>query len=117
MAKITIYQKPTCTTCRRVLKLVEDSGMSYTAVNYYETPLTKFKLKTLLKKGGLKAKDVLRSKEDIYKSLGLTKTEKPEEELIDLIIQHPDLLQRPLVEMGETVILGRPPETVLGLLK
>ncbi len=117
MAKITIYQKPTCTTCRRVLKLVEDSGVPYTAVNYYETPLTKSKLKTLLQKGGLKAKDVFRSKEDLYKSLGLAKVAKSEEELLDLIIQYPDLLQRPLVEMGETVILGRPPETVLALLK
>lgn len=112
MAKITIYQKPTCSTCRNVIKLVEASGQPFTAINYYETPFTKAKLKGLLKKGGLKAKDILRSKEDIYKKLNLGKTEKTEEELLDLMIQHPDLIQRPLVEKGEKVILARPPETI-----
>lgn len=116
MPKIVIYQKPTCSTCRKVLKLVEESGQPFTAINYYEMPLTKTKLKGLLKKGGLKAKDVLRSKEDIFKSLGLANVEKTEDELIDLMIQHPDLMQRPLVEKGDTVILARPPETVEKIL-
>lgn len=112
MAPITIYQKPTCSTCRKVIKLVEESGRPFSAVNYYETPLTKTKLKALLKKAGLTAKDVLRAKEEVYKTLGLAKTDKSEDELIGLMIKHPDLLQRPLVEKGETVMLARPPETV-----
>lgn len=116
MTHITIYQKPTCSTCRNVMKLVEQSGQSFTAINYYETPFTKSKLKVLLKKGGFKAKDVMRTKEDIYKSLGLAKTDKSEDELIDLMIQHPDLIQRPLVEKGDTVILARPPETIQTIL-
>ena len=116
MSKITIFQKPTCSTCRKVIKLVEESGQSFTAINYYEEPMTKSKLKSLLKKGGLKAREVIRSKEDIYKTLGLAKAEKTEDELIDLMIQHPDLLQRPLVEKGDKVILARPPETIEDLL-
>lgn len=116
MAKLTIYQKPTCSTCRKVIKLVEESGHPFTAINYYEEPLTKTRLKELLKKGGLKAKDVMRAKEDIYKSLKLAKTEKTEDELIGLMIKHPDLLQRPLVEKGNKVIMARPPETIQEIL-
>ena len=117
MSPITIYQKPTCTTCRQVIKLVQESGHAFTAVNYYETPLSKTRLKALLKKGGLKARDVLRTKEEIYKTLGLAKTDKSEDELIELMITYPDLLQRPLVETGQTVILARPAETVKQLWK
>ena len=112
MAPITIYQKPTCSTCRQVLKLVQESGHAFMAVNYYETPLSKTKLKALLNKGGLKAKDVLRTKEEKYKALGLAKSDKSEEELIELMVANPDLLQRPLVEQGQSVILARPAETV-----
>lgn len=116
MAQIIIYQKPTCSTCRKVIKLVEESGKPFTAINYYEKPLTKTRLKELLKKGGLKAKEVMRSKEDIYKTLKLAKTDKSEDELIDLMIKHPDLLQRPLVEKGNKVIMARPPETIEEIL-
>ena len=110
--RITIYQKPACSTCREVVKLVEASGQSFTAVNYYEQPFTKAVLKGLLKKAGLSAKDILRTKEDIYKELGLAKRAASEDELIDLMLKHPDLIQRPLVEKGEKVILARPAETV-----
>ena len=116
MAQIIIYQKPTCSTCRTVIQLVKDSGQPFTAVNYYEQPLSTTKLKALLKKGGLNAKDVLRTKEDRYKTLGLANTDTSEDELIGLMIQYPDLLQRPLVEKGGTVILARPPETVRTIL-
>lgn len=112
MAHVTIYHKPTCSTCRKVVKLVEESGQTFSAVNYYETPLTETKLKALLKKAGLTAKDVMRTKEEMYHALDLSKTDKSEDELIALLVKHPDLLQRPLVEKGETVILARPPETV-----
>ena len=116
MTQIIIYQKPTCSTCRKVVKLVEESGKPFTTINYYEKPLTKSRLKELLKKGGLKAKNVLRTKEHIYKSFGLAKTERSEDELIDLIIKHPDILQRPLVEKGNKVIMARPPETIEEIL-
>ena len=110
--RITIYQKPTCSTCREAVKLVEASGQPFTAINYYEQPFTKALLKGLLKKGGLSAKDILRTKEDIYKELRLAKRAASEDELIDLMLKHPDLIQRPLVEKGGQVILARPAETV-----
>lgn len=115
-ARMTIYQKPTCSTCRDAVKLVQASGQPFSAINYYEQPFTKALLKGLLKKAGLTARDILRTKEDIYKELGLAKKQVSEDELIDLMLKHPDLIQRPLVEKGERVILARPAETVKKLL-
>ena len=116
MGKMTIYQKPTCSTCRQVIKLAEASGKPFQAINYYEQPFTKTKLKGLLKKGGLKAADILRTKEDIYKTLILKRANLEEDNLIDLMLKHPDLIQRPLVEKGERVILARPPELMKSFL-
>ena len=112
MAKITIYQKPTCSTCRQAVRLLKESGQDFTAVNYYEQPFTKPLLKRLLKKAGLRAKDVLRTKEDIYKTLDLAEKDHSEDELIDFMIRHPDLIQRPIVEKGEKAMLARPAETI-----
>ena len=114
--KITIYQKPTCSTCREAVKLLAASGQPYEAVNYYETPFTKATLKEVLKKAGFAAKDVLRTKEDIYKELGLAKKQVSEDELIDLMLKHPDLIQRPLAVKGTRAMLARPAETIKQLL-
>lgn len=116
MPKITIYQKPTCSTCREAIKLLNASGQEYTAVNYYERPFTKAQLKGLLKKAGLKATDILRTKDDIHKALDLAGKSLAEDELLDLMIKHPDLIQRPIVEKGEKVMLARPADTIKQLL-
>jgi len=116
MAKLMIYQKPTCSTCRDVIKLVRASGCEYTAINYYEQPFTKAQLRGLLKKAGLRAKDVLRAKEEIYRKLGLAKKDLPDDDLIDLMLKHPDLIQRPIVEKGDRAILARPAVTIKRLL-
>ena len=116
MADITIYQKPTCSTCRDVVKLVQQSRQPFTAINYYETPFTKATLQALLKKGGLSPRDILRTKDAIYKMLSLAKKTVSDDELLSLMAQHPDLIQRPLVEKGTTVILARPAETVRSIL-
>ncbi len=116
MATMTIYQKPTCSTCREAMKLLEASGRPYQAVNYYERPFTKSQLKGLLKKAGLTARDILRTKEDIYKKLKLAGSTHTEDELIALMLKHPDLIQRPIVEKGEIAILARPAETIKRLL-
>jgi arsenate reductase len=116
MADITIYQKPTCSTCREAVRLLKESGKPFKAVNYYEQPFTKGQLKSLLKKVGLSPKDVLRTKEDIYKELGLAKKSLSEDELLDLMVKHPDLIQRPIVEKGEQAMLARPAESIEKLL-
>ena len=111
-----IYQKPTCSTCRQVIKLAQASGKPFHAINYYEQPFTKAKLKSLLKKAGLKATDIIRTKEDVYKKLNLKNSPVGENELIDLMLKHPDLIQRPLAEKGERAILARPPEQIHSIL-
>ncbi|MGB0910668.1 MAG: ArsC/Spx/MgsR family protein [Nitrospirales bacterium] len=116
MEKLIIYQKPTCSTCRQVIKLAEASGKPYEAINYYEKPFSKAKLKGLLKKGEISAKEILRTKEDIYKIRKAEIVTMKEDDLIALMIEHPDLIQRPLVEKGEQVIMARPPETLHNIL-
>jgi arsenate reductase len=69
-----------------------------------------------LKRAGLKPTDILRTKEDIYKKLKLGERQLPNDELIDLMLKHPDLIQRPLVQKGEKVLLARPAESVQELL-
>lgn len=116
MADITIYHKPTCTTCRQAVQLLKDSGKPFTAVNYYERSFTKNQLKTLLKKAGLSPKDVLRTKEDLYRELSLAKQQLSDDELLDLMVKHPDLIQRPIVEKGDQAILARPADSIKKLL-
>ena len=117
MPKITIYQKPTCSTCRDAIKLLTASKQPYIPVNYYEQPFTRKQLKQLLKKTGLTAKDILRTKEDIYKKLSLSRKRLSDDQLIDLMVKHPDLIQRPIVEKGNTAMLARPAETLKQLLR
>jgi arsenate reductase (glutaredoxin) len=116
MANITIYHKPTCTTCRQAVQLLKDSGTPFTAINYYERSFTKTQLKTLLKKAGLSPKDVLRTKENLYHELGLAKKQLSDDELLDLMVKHPDLIQRPIVEKGDQAMLARPADSIKKLL-
>ena len=116
MADIKIYHKPTCTTCRQAVQLLKDSGQSFTAINYYERSFTKAQLKALLKKAGLSPRAVLRTKEEIYQDLGLGKKQLSDDELLDLMVQHPDLIQRPIVEKGDQAMLARPADSIKKLL-
>ena len=114
--KITVYEKPTCTKCREMDRLLRESGIDFEKVNYYIAPLTKKKLRELLAKMNLPARALLRTSEPIYRELGLGKDEFTEEEIISLMIEHPDLIQRPIVERGSRAVLGRPTENVKELL-
>src|SRR5579859_4767276 len=108
--KITIYQKPTCSTCRQVFNALKESGVEMESVNYYIEPLSKAKLTELVKKMGIQASELLRSKEEIYKKLKLVEKEVSEAEAIDLMIKYPELMQRPIVEKGFNFILTAPTE-------
>jgi arsenate reductase len=116
MSKIVIYQKPTCSTCRQVYTALKESGVDVDAVDYYTDPISKTKLKELLKKAGLTARELMRTKEPIYKTLKIGERDLSEAELIDLMIEHPDLIQRPIVEKGNRAILARPAERLKEIL-
>ncbi len=106
--KITVYQKPTCTTCRQVYKALKESGVDFNAVNYYVDPLPKNKIKELLRKMGISAPELLRKNESVYKDLGIADKKLSDEQIVDLMSKHPDLIQRPIVEKGSKAILARP---------
>ena len=113
---ITVYQKPTCTTCRQVHAALRDAGVDFEAVDYYTDPIPKAKLKDLLRKMKMSARDLLRTKEDIYSKLRLGERELTDDEIVDLMVKHPDLIQRPIVEKGARAILARPAERLREIL-
>ena len=97
-------------------RLLRESGVDFEKVNYYIEPLTKKKLAELLGKMNISARELLRTSEQIYRDLGLAKKQLSDDELIDVMIKHPDLIQRPIVERGKRAVLGRPVENVKALL-
>ena len=113
---LTVYEKPTCSTCRRLFELLTERGVDFERVNYHVDVLPEEKIRSLLGKAGLRPADALRAKEPVYASLALGERSVPDDELIALMAQHPELLQRPLVERGDRAVLARPPERVLELL-
>jgi len=116
MADIVIYQKPTCTTCRQVYAVLKERGVDFSAVDYYTNPIPKAKLQDLLRKMGIAARDLLRTKERAYKTLQLASRNLSEEQIVDLMVEHPDLIQRPIVEKGSRAILARPAERLKEIL-
>ena len=114
--QITVYEKPTCTKCREMDRLLRERGVDFSKVNYYIEPLSKSKLTDLLGKMKLKPRELLRTSEPVYRELGLAKNEFSDEELIELMVKHPDLIQRPIVERGSRAVLGRPTENVESIL-
>ena len=97
-------------------KLLRESGISFEKINYYTAPLSRKKLTELIRKLNKKPRDLLRKGEPIYKELGLSEDRFSDAELIGFMIEHPDLLQRPIVERGDRAVLGRPTENVKELL-
>lgn len=114
--KITVYEKPTCTKCREMNRLLVEHGFDFAKVNYYIDPLSEDQLRELLRKMGLKPRELLRTSESIYRELNLGKSELSDDEIIALMVEHPDLIQRPIVERGDHAVLGRPTENVKALL-
>ena len=98
-------------------KLLRESGVEFEKINYYLEPLSEKKLRELIKKMGIKPRDLLRSGEPIYRELGLAKQDFSDDEIISLMVNHPDLIQRPIVERGERAVMGRPVENVRNLLE
>lgn len=113
---LTVYEKPTCTKCREMDRFLRESGVDFSKVNYYLEPLSKEKLRELLGKMKLAPRDLLRKSEPIYRELGLAKGKFSDDELVSLMAEHPDLIQRPIVERGDRAVLGRPTENVKELL-
>jgi arsenate reductase len=115
--KVTVYYKPTCTTSRKVIKALEEKGVEVEKVNYFEKPFSKNKLKTFLKKMGMKAQDLLRKRAKEYKEFDFKNKKYTQAEIIELMVKYPDLIERPIVVKEETVILARPIEKIEEIVK
>ncbi|MFT3745957.1 MAG: ArsC/Spx/MgsR family protein [Pyrinomonadaceae bacterium] len=112
---ITVYEKPTCTTCRKLNKLFEANGIDWRKVNYFIEPFDEKKLASLLKKTAMKPFDVLRRAEPDYKLAGIDK-DSSEADVIAAMVKYPAIIQRPIVEVGDKAVLARPIERALELI-
>ena len=114
--RVTVYQKPTCSKCRATLALLREKGQEFDTINYYEVPLTIERLREIVEKLGLPVRNLLRSDEPLARSLKIAQRQLSDDELIKIMVDNPDLIQRPIVVRGDEAVLCRPPENVLKLL-
>jgi arsenate reductase len=116
MPMITVYQKPTCTSCRKVHGALIKAGVDFKEVNHYTESISRPKLKELLSKLKMAPPELLRKEEPIYTKLGSNRKDIDEDEILDLMVKNPDLIQRPIVESGKTAVLARPAARVFEIL-
>jgi arsenate reductase len=116
MSDITIYHNPACGTSRNVLGLIRESGVEPTVIEYLKTPPSRETLTALIAAMGMPVRDALRIKGSPYEELGLGDPKWTDEQLIDFMLAHPILMNRPIVVSPLGTRLCRPAETVLDLL-
>jgi arsenate reductase (glutaredoxin) len=116
MPAITVYEKPTCTTCRKLNKMFEEHSIDWKKVNYFIQPFTEGKLTALLKKTGLRPYDVLRRNEPGFKTLGIDE-KTADKDVIKAMVANPSIIQRPIVEVGDRAVLARPIEKALEVIR
>ena len=113
---LTVYEKPTCTTCRKLHDLLVERGVDFASVDYHVTGIEEPLLRDLLGKLGVGPRAILRTREPLVGELGLDDPAMDDERLIACMVEHPQLVQRPIVVRGERALLARPIERVLELL-
>ncbi|MFI4850485.1 Arsenate reductase [Gimesia chilikensis] len=111
-----IYHNPRCGKSRQTLALIEDAGIEPEVIEYLKTPPTAEELDAILKKLKLEPQELMRKGEAIYKELNLAERELSRDEAIAVMLEHPKLIERPIVVQGRKAVLGRPPENVKELL-
>lgn len=113
---VTIYHNPNCGTSRNVLAILREQGIEPTVIEYLKTPPSRAELVKLIKVSGLSVRQVLRDKGSPYEELNLADPKWTDEQLIDHMMQHPILINRPIVVTAKGVRLCRPKEVVLEIL-
>ena len=111
-----MYHNPRCSKSRQTLKLIQDAGIAPEVIEYLDSPPSTRELAQILQKLGIEPRELMRKGESIYKELGLASRELSRQEAIQLLHEHPRLIERPIVVKGDRAVIGRPPETVLELL-
>ncbi|MDR6898745.1 arsenate reductase (glutaredoxin) [Rhizobium miluonense] len=113
---VTIYHNPTCGTSRNALAMIRQSGEEPVVIEYLKTPPSREQLVALIAAMGLTARDILRQKGTPYDEIGLGDPDLTEDQLLDRMIEHPILINRPIVVTDKGVRLCRPSELVLDIL-
>lgn len=113
---LKIYHNPRCSKSRQTLALLRERGLEPEVIRYLEQPPSPAELKRIIDCLGVRARDLVRTGEALYTTLGLADHSPDDEELIDIICRHPGLLERPIVVAGERARIGRPPEAVEAIL-
>ena len=116
MTEVTIYHNPSCGTSRNVLGLIRNSGVEPQVVEYLKTPPSRDELAGLIRRMGVPVRDVLRRKGTPYDELGLDDPSLTDDRLLDAMVAHPILINRPIVVTPLGVRLCRPSEAVLDIL-
>lgn len=116
MQNIQIWHNPKCSKSRNAMTLLEEKGIKADVVKYLETTPSKDQLKEVLKKLNMKASQLLRTGEEIYKELNL-KDISDEDKLIDIMIENPILIERPIIIKGDIAVIARPIENLSELIK
>ncbi|MFV0456214.1 MAG: arsenate reductase (glutaredoxin) [Pseudomonas sp.] len=116
MTELTLYHNPRCSKSRSALELLEGRGLAPTIIRYLETPPTAAELQDVLNKLGIAPRQLLRTGEDEYKQLNLADPDLSDEQLIEAMVAHPRLIERPILVAGDRATVGRPPEKVLEIL-
>ena len=116
MAKVTIWHNPRCSKSRNAVVLLEEKGVEAEVVKYLDTPPSKEELAQMLKMLGITARELMRTKEDIYKELKL-KDVNDENALIEAMVANPKLIERPIVIKDGKAAIGRPIENIVELIK
>lgn len=114
--KATIYHNPMCGTSRKTLEILKNEGADVTVIEYLKAPPTRVELMRLYRRAGISVRDGLRAKEPLAAELGLTDPSVSDDDILDAMMEHPILIQRPLVETRKGVRLCRPQEEVRQLL-
>ena len=114
--KATIYHNPMCGTSRKTLEILQNEGADVTVIEYLKAPPSRDELKRLYERAGISPREGLRAKEDIAETLGLSRPDVSDDEILDAMMEHPILIQRPLVETEKGVRLCRPQEEVHQIL-
>ena len=113
---LKIYHNPRCSKSRQTLQLLKDNNLEPEVVKYLETPPSAGELEEILDLLGLEPRELMRRKEKEYKALGLDDPNLSREALIQAMVEHPRLIERPIVIKDGRAVIGRPPEKVLELL-
>lgn len=116
MSAVTIYHNPNCSTSRKVLGMIQDAGVEPTVVEYLKAPPSREELVEMVRRAGVPVRDLIRKTGSPYEELGLDDPKWTDDQLIDLMLEHPILINRPIVVTERGVRLCRPPETVFELL-